>query len=286
MNLLSVPDIPSDIVKRITAAADQLYEDGGRNTFPTVDAVRRKASVNMNDASNVMRAWRRVQRAAAAPLPSSIPASVQEANNALLTATWNAATNAANSNLQTAQTGWEQERTEAEACRHQLATAFDNQTEELSTALQTIAALEQKLTIQREELLAAFSDFAKLQQEVAEVEKRAATAEIRSTEIAKRADDLKAELAQAHANADQARLDAKSRLCAADSTITQLREELRQTSAREYTTREDLAHLRGKVEAMSTEHHVSRDIASSSGNGRKGSALSTPPTATDHKSHN
>lgn len=286
MHLLSVPDIPSETVKRITAAADQLYADGGRNAFPTVDAVRRKASVNMNDASNVMRAWRRAQTAAAAPLPSSIPVSVQEANNALLTATWNAAINAANTNLQTAQTGWEQERAEAESCRHQLATAFDNQTEELSTALRTIAALEQKLTSQQEELLAASSDLAKLQQEVTEVEKRTVTAEICSVELAKRADDLKAELAHAHGSADQARLDARSRLDAADSTITQLREELRQTSAREYTAREDLAHLRGKVEAMSTEHHVSRDIASSSGNGRKGSALSTPPTATDHKSHN
>ena len=130
MTPLPTSDIPSDIVKRITMAADQLYEESGRTSFPNVDTVRRTARADMNATSNVMRTWRRAQTAAAAPLPSAIPESVHCASQTLLSAVWTAASSSANANLQTAQAGWEQERAEAEACRQQLASAFDSQTEE------------------------------------------------------------------------------------------------------------------------------------------------------------
>ncbi|HID8156977.1 TPA: DNA-binding protein [Pseudomonas aeruginosa] len=48
---------------RIFAAADELFEQGDRESFPTVDAVRRAARVNMNDASAGMREWRRQRTA-------------------------------------------------------------------------------------------------------------------------------------------------------------------------------------------------------------------------------
>ena len=274
MSPLPIADIPSDTVKRITIAADQLYEEGGRSGFPNVDAVRRKARVNMNDASNVMRAWRRAQTEAAAPLTSSIPSAVQTASQAMLTAVWNAATNAANTNLQTAQAGWEQERAEAEACRFQLATAFDSQSEELAVALRNVAALEQKLNVQAAELLSVTANIEKLRHEVAEAQGLAATSAIRSGEIAKRADDLKTELVRAHASADQERSDARSRLDAADTIVTRLREELRHGSDRESAMREELAHVRGKVEAMATEHRTLLGTLSSYGKGRKDSARS------------
>ena len=277
MNPLPIADIPSDTVKRITIAADQLYEEGGRSGFPNVDAVRRKARVNMNDASNVMRAWRRAQTEAAAPLSSSIPGSVQAASQAMLTAVWNAATNAANTNLQTAQAGWEQERAEAEACRYQLATAFDNQSEELATAHRNLIAMEQKLTDQGSELLSLTSSVARHMLELTEAQGRAATAEVRSEEIAKRADDLKTELARAHANADQERLDARSRLDAADSLITRLRDEMRQTAERESSAKEELAHLLGQVEAMATERQAANGTLSSNGKARKDSVISAAP---------
>ena len=280
MNPLPIADIPSDTVKRITIAADQLYDEGGRSGFPNVDAVRRKARVNMNDASNVMRAWRRAQTEAAAPLTSSIPSAVQAASQAMLNAVWNAATNAANTNLQTAQAGWEQERAEAEACRFQLATAFDSQSEELAVALRNVAAMEQKLNVQGAELLAVTANVEKLRHEVAEAQGLAATAAIRSGEIAKRADDLKTELIRAHANADQERGDARSRLDAVDTIVTRLREELRHGSDRESAMREELAHLRGQVETMATEHRTLLGTLSSFGKGRKdsaGSAASATP---------
>ena len=46
---------------RIYAAADALFEQNGRDAFPTVDAVRKAARVNMNDASSGMKEWRRAQ---------------------------------------------------------------------------------------------------------------------------------------------------------------------------------------------------------------------------------
>jgi len=46
---------------RIFAAADMLFEQAGRASFPTVDAVRRAAKAGMNDASVVMKEWRRLQ---------------------------------------------------------------------------------------------------------------------------------------------------------------------------------------------------------------------------------
>jgi colicin import membrane protein len=254
MNSPSISDIPSDVVRRITVAADQLYEDSGRISFPNVDAVRRKARVNMNDVSNVMKVWRRAQTAVAPPLTASIPSPVQEASQAMLATVWNAATNSANANLQAAQAGWEQERAEAEACRHQLATAFDSQTEELGAAQRHAEALVHKLAVQDTELQVATASLEKLRKEVTEAEGWAATAEARANEIMKRTEDLKAELARAHANADHDRSESKSRIEAADTTTAILREALRLKTEAENNAREELAGLRGQVDAMAKEY--------------------------------
>jgi hypothetical protein len=45
----------------ILKAAQQLFETSGRLELPTVDAVRRLSKTNMNDASAVMKQWRRLQ---------------------------------------------------------------------------------------------------------------------------------------------------------------------------------------------------------------------------------
>ena len=54
-------EINEETRNRIIAAANQLFEQAGRASFPTVDAVRRTARANMNDASAVMKDWRRMQ---------------------------------------------------------------------------------------------------------------------------------------------------------------------------------------------------------------------------------
>ena len=57
--------IPADVRERVIQAAQELYEQSGGETMPTVDAVRRLARVDMNSASAVMREWRRSQTAQA-----------------------------------------------------------------------------------------------------------------------------------------------------------------------------------------------------------------------------
>lgn len=256
MNPSPNSDFPSDIVRRISMSADQLYEEGGRTAYPNVDAVRRRARADMNTTSSVMRAWRRAQTGTAAPLPASIPSTVQGASQSLLAAVWAAATDSAHANLQTAQTGWEQERTEAEACRQQLATAFDGQTEELAIAQRELDAMRQVLAAQGSELQAAAANVEKLRQEAAEASGWAATAEARANEVVKRADDLKAELTRAHASADQERIDSKRQLESAQTMIAQLREEVQKKSAQEHAFREELARLHGQIDAIATERQA------------------------------
>ncbi|WP_146204245.1 hypothetical protein [Massilia glaciei] len=54
-------DISPAVLDRINSAAEALYEEAGRRALPTVDAVRKHAKVNMNDATNGMRDWRRMK---------------------------------------------------------------------------------------------------------------------------------------------------------------------------------------------------------------------------------
>jgi hypothetical protein len=43
--------IPADVRERVIAAAVELYEQAGRERFPTVDAVRRASRADMNTVS-------------------------------------------------------------------------------------------------------------------------------------------------------------------------------------------------------------------------------------------
>ena len=80
--------IPADVRERIIAAAADLFEQSGRETMPTVDAVRRAARVDMNAASSVMKEWRRAQTAQAAPVAVAVPESVQQASSAAVATIW------------------------------------------------------------------------------------------------------------------------------------------------------------------------------------------------------
>ena len=55
--------IPAELKDRITAAAQELYEQADCQRFPTVDAVRRHAKADMNSTSAVMREWRKAASA-------------------------------------------------------------------------------------------------------------------------------------------------------------------------------------------------------------------------------
>ncbi|CAE6868663.1 hypothetical protein CFBP6600_44840 (plasmid) [Xanthomonas arboricola pv. corylina] len=83
-------DPSQDARDRIFKAADALYDQAGREVFPTVDAVRKAAKVNMNEASTVMKEWRRTQ-ARPAPAAVQVPETVQLAAGSAVVAIWQAA---------------------------------------------------------------------------------------------------------------------------------------------------------------------------------------------------
>ena len=77
-------ELNKDIRDRILAAADALYDQAGRASFPTVDSVRKVAKVNMNDAATTMKEWRRAQTAQAAPVAITVPEGVHQLHSQAL----------------------------------------------------------------------------------------------------------------------------------------------------------------------------------------------------------
>ena len=127
--------LSTEIRDRIYTAADELYEQGGKESFPTVDAVRKAARVSMNDCSTGMKDWRRAQTVRAAPLSVQVPEAVQLMSGQALAQLWNHAQELANSSLRAAEAAWEGERGELEVMRSELATAYELQAGELESSL-------------------------------------------------------------------------------------------------------------------------------------------------------
>lgn len=192
------PTIPAEHRERIISAAVELYEQNGKTTFPTVDAVRRAARVDMNAASVVMREWRRAQTVQAAPVAATVPDVVQQASAAALAAMWAQAQEQANESLRTAQAACEAERADLDAMREEVADAYEAQARELEAAQRRIADLETAHTAQGQELTAS-------RNAQADAVNRADRAEARIAEIEHRAADLHVELDRAHADADRLR---------------------------------------------------------------------------------
>ncbi|MDP8985850.1 MAG: DNA-binding protein, partial [Pseudomonadota bacterium] len=132
-------DTNPEIRERILAAAQTLFEQSGRKELPTVDAVRKLSKTSMNDASAVMREWRRLQIVSASAAVVSVPERVSQASAAALSALWTQAQELANESLNVAQTAWDAERAEAEKLRVELSAAFESQGAEFE-------ALKAKLT--------------------------------------------------------------------------------------------------------------------------------------------
>jgi hypothetical protein len=226
-------DIAAEIKDRIVAAADQLYMQSGE--FPTVAAVRSKANVDMNAASTVMREWRRARSALSAPPAVDVPDKIRTVHGAALASLWAEAQAIANESLQAMQAAWDADRAEAEAIRKEIAAAFEGVRGELEAA-QAQAAKH-------------LDEIASLRTDVSKATERASTAEARTVEIDRRANDLAAQLAtiqsQTRSELDQARKDAS-------------------------LAREEAARLQGKVEAMSDQHAELLRVLGASGGPSKG----------------
>lgn len=213
-------DTLPDTQARIFQAADTLYEESGRVTFPTVDAVRKRARVNMNDASTGMRAWRRAQvRAIEAPtiqIPEKIQASIAVAVAQL----WSEAVSLANESLRAAQSGWAIEREESNTVADQMASAFEAQVAELNGAKAENDQLASRLTQQEEALAILREEHATMSRAVLALKDDAARAQERVIEAGRRINDLRCELDHAHKVETQLRHDtAAQRLSHETATV-------------------------------------------------------------------
>ncbi|MFL9935412.1 DNA-binding protein [Paraburkholderia sp. RL18-103-BIB-C] len=240
------PTIPAEHRERIIAAAFALYEQNGKTTFPTVDAVRRAARVDMNAASSVMKEWRRAQTVQAAPVAVILPDVVQQSSAAALAAMWTQAQEQANESLRIAQAAWETERAELDVMRQEMADAYEAQASELEVAQGHIAekaAMCATLAQEKADSLAAH----------AEVVGRAVRAEARIAEIEHRAEDLRAELDHAHVDAERLRAelaDVRKQAAAEIEAATKAADAARADLAK--------AHARAETQAEAQAEQLSR----------------------------
>ena len=305
-------DIGQEIKDRIIAAANALYEEAGRVEFPTVAAVRARASADMNAASIVMREWRRAQTAQAAPVAVEVPDKVRAANVTAMSVLWAEAQALANESLLTAQAAWDAERAEAEALRGELSEAFEGQRRELE-------AVQKQVALQTEEIAKQVAETDASRVELAKATERARTAEARAIEIERRANDLAAELERVHAEGkvererqaaelarlqarlqadlDQVRGDLAGVKASAEAERQQHAEQRKATAAEALRiaermtkaeadrdqerrdagkAREEAARLQGMVDAMTTQHGELMRAVVAAGEARK---VDTPTPA-------
>jgi colicin import membrane protein len=275
-------DTNPEIRERILAAAGQLFEQSGRKELPTVDAVRKLSKTSMNDASAVMREWRRSQIVSASAAVVSVPERVSQANQAALSALWTEAQELANESLNVAQAAWDAERAEAEKLRVELSSAFETQGAELEALKVKLAEVEAEASAAA---AAADQERAEARRQVTALTDQAHTATARAQEIEKRAEDLKTALQSAQAAAANvtAELEAERKHHATtrgrlDTSSTELvtvkaraeaqasvqleqaerlkRVETELTQARGVASsaREEAAQLRGQAEALTAQH--------------------------------
>ena len=266
-------ELTKDTRDRIFAAADSLYEQAGRAAFPTVDAVRKTARVNMNDASAGMKEWRRAQTAQAAPVAVQVPEAVMQASSAALAALWQEAQELANESLRAAQAGWDAERIEADTLNKQMADAFEVQKAELEAGQAKIAELEAAGRQAVADAEAQHQQIEETRNALLSAQQRAAVAEQRAEEIEHRASDLRTELDHAHQEAAQGRAELIGIRQAHATEIEALRADLAASQAKaeagaEKATaavdalRTELATVKARAEAAQEAHQTELDQAS------------------------
>lgn len=154
-------DITPEIQDRIRTAANTLYENSGRESFPKVDDVRRMAKASMNDTSAVMKLWRREQMNPVAVEVEDLPKEVEEIHAKSLQALWQVATEYASKELEEVRASHAVREAEAEALRHELSEDFQRELEEkesiqnmLEDATNTLDQVNQQLAAVAEDLKA------------------------------------------------------------------------------------------------------------------------------------
>lgn len=191
--------------ERIRAAASQLYEQGGRQRVPSVDAVRKLAGANMNDVSVVMKEWRAELNKAQSVPASPVPEQVLYAAQQLVSALWADAEALATEGIKAIQVEREAERAEAEQLRTDIAVSYDRLAAELE---KTKGDLSQAVAhgAAQDELAAQLRELSATEQSARAVaEARAAASDARLDETQKRVGSLEALVEQGRSDLERSR---------------------------------------------------------------------------------
>lgn len=262
MSTTPIALIPAEARERIVVAANELYEQAGRERFPTVDAVRRTSRADMNAVSSVMKEWRQAQTKQAAPVAIAVPDRVQQASAEAVAALWSQAQELANESLRTAQAAWDAERQKLDELRDEIATAYEDQAKEIEGVKQQLASSQANVGRLTAEVGQLRIDIETMTTAKADAERRVELAEQRAGEVEHRANDLKAELNRAHADADQARKDAgveAGRLAGErDAAKAELAEHKKASADELARLRADLAAATKRADDAAEEHKEQR----------------------------
>lgn len=242
--------IPAEVRDRIIAAANELYEQAGREVFPTVDTVRRAAKADMNTTSTIMRDWRRQQTAQAAPVAVTVPEAVSQANRVALVAMWQQAQELANESLRAAQTAWEVEREELDSMRYELANAFEEQAAELEHVRNDFA---NEAKVHQTQLQQLNTELSTVRDDLVKAVTRAERVEARTEEIERRATELRLELERAHGDVDLARKSLSDEQEAKQSLLNQLEKVREELADSRVVAQRDNEELRRKVASVKEE---------------------------------
>lgn len=238
---------PPDVTSRIFSVADALYEEAGRESFPTVDAVRKRAKVNMNDASIGMRAWRRSQMRVDEKLTVQVPEKIRASFTLVINALWAEAMDLASESLRGAQAGWAAEREESHTLAAQMASAFETQASELNEVKAENEHLVSERTSQSMEFLRVQKAHETAVQDLLSQRARAELAETRVLEIERRVEDLRGELRHSHAVADMLRQEVNTERLAHDAAVANWHSEFAELKAQ--AQREEKIALQALSEA-------------------------------------
>src|SRR6266545_3390506 len=187
-----------EIKDRIFTAADELFAAAPHGDFPSVEAVRKKSRANMNYVVEAVREWRQRQRQTVQAVRDPLPDNLQDAALTMGRSIWETAQRLANESLDAVRAAFEAEKADLAKLSTEQSEAFES----LRTELE---AMQAKCTELESMTQRAQRDVTELRNQLASMTERTATAETRTVEIEKRADDLKAELGRAHAEADAER---------------------------------------------------------------------------------
>lgn len=202
------PRIASETQRaRVLAAIEAIYEENGGTRKPTVLEVRKRSGVDMNATAEVVAEWKLRLSAGPKPVAVVVPESVMDAFKGVLGVAWAACEDVANNNLRSAQATWDREREEIVGMRRELASLYEEASDELDELRGKHAGAVRELESANARENELQNQIHSLREQLVSQTGLTEQATIRAEEILHRADDLKSELDKAHEENQQARIE-------------------------------------------------------------------------------